>query len=233
MLFLSISRSGQTVLLLFAFICGPGGDWAQEKDRQHWRYDSPALYSSFRSMSASQLSGFSLLFCKTTKPSTQNRSTNQNAGDHKASANFHVFLGCGWPQLSAHHSWIAEENNYKEGQRRLHDLNWARGVITPVLCHAGNLLSRDYSRCNFKGSRDFRGGQLRSSAQKKTLFFAFVVLMRELEMDRERERENQKQKTGSVLFLLLSGGYKMTDPGIKSPLHSSLCQMKSTATKMK
>lgn len=220
-----------TVFLLFAVICGPGGDWAEEKDRHRRRYESPPLYSSIRSMSASQLSGSSLWFCKKNpKPSTQNRSTNQNAGDHKVSANFHVFLGCGWPRLSAHHSWMAEENNYKEGQHRLHDLIWVRRVITRALCHGGNLLCRNYSRCNFKGSREFRRGQLWSSTQKKALFFAYVELMR----GREREREwNKTKKTGSVLFLLLSGGYKMTDPGIKSPLHFYHCQMKSTATKMK
>lgn len=146
-------------------------------------------------MSASQLSGFSLLFCKKkTKPSTQNRSTNQNAGDHKVSANFHVFLGCGWPRLSAHHSWMVEENNYKEGQHRLHDLIWVLRVITRALCHGGNLLCRNYSRCNFKGSREFRRGRLRSSTQKKTLFFAFVELMR------ERERETKPKKWALFCF---------------------------------
>lgn len=129
------------------------------------------------------------------KTLTQNRSTNQNAGDHKVSANFHVLLRCGWPLLSAHHSWIVEENNYKEGEHRLHDLVWARHVITPALCHGGNLLCRNYSRCNFKGSREFRRDRLWSERQKKTLFFAFVVLMGGSDGQRERERE-QKQKNG-------------------------------------
>lgn len=190
-----------TVFLLFAVICGPGGDWAEEKDRHRRRYES--LRFTLQSEACQRLNSRALHFYfakKKTKPSTQNRSTNQNAGDHKVSANFHVFLGCGWPRLSAHHSWMAEENNYKEGQHRLHDLIWVRRVITRALCHGGNLLCRNYSRCNFKGSREFRRGRLWSSTQRKALFFAFVELMRGSE--RERVKQNQKNGLCSVSTLV-------------------------------